>query len=182
MTSPQGEERRGQPATPSSQSSTSTLLTLSVTTIADAPFRHKLLLAFPIQYQTMKFLSAVVLGVFASTASAFTPFTPINVVSSPRRHASSSSSSQIQMVAENAKVCLVTGASRGLGAAIALELGKAGQKVVVNYAGSKDKALEVVDAVIAAGGHAIAVQADCKSVSCISRCIAFVQILTYLSQ
>ena len=130
----------------------------------------------------MKFLSAVVLGAFASTASAVTPFTPINGVSSPRRHASSSASSQIQMVAENAKVCLVTGASRGLGAAIALELGKAGQKVVVNYAGSKDKALEVVDAVIAAGGHAIAVQADCKNVSCISRCIAVVQILTYLSQ
>jgi hypothetical protein len=40
------------------------------------------------------------------------------------------------MVAENAKVCLVTGASRGLGRAIALELGKAGCKVVVNYAAS----------------------------------------------
>lgn len=126
----------------------------------------------------MKFLSAIVLGAFACTASAFAPFTPLNVVSSPRRHVSASS--QIQMVAENAKVCLVTGASRGLGAAIALELGKAGQKVVVNYAGSKDKALEVVDAVIAAGGHAIAVQADCKNVFCISRCIAVVQILTYL--
>ncbi|KAL3817246.1 hypothetical protein ACHAXA_009533 [Cyclostephanos tholiformis] len=108
----------------------------------------------------MKFLSAIVLGAFASTVSAFVPATPLNVVSSPRRHASPS---EIRMVAENAKVCLVTGASRGLGAAIALELGKAGQKVVVNYAGSKDKALEVVDAVIAAGGHAIAVQADCSN-------------------
>ncbi len=107
----------------------------------------------------MKFVSAIVLGAFASTVSAFAPATPLNVVPSSRRHASPS---EIRMVAENAKVCLVTGASRGLGAAIALELGKAGQKVVVNYSGSKDRALEVVDAVIAAGGHAIAVQADCK--------------------
>jgi len=108
----------------------------------------------------MKFVSAIVLGAFASTVSAFAPATPINVVPSSRFHASPS---EIRMVAENAKVCLVTGASRGLGAAIALELGKAGQKVVVNYAGSKDRALEVVDAVIAAGGHAIAVQADCSN-------------------
>ena len=55
-----------------------------------------------------------------------------------------------------------TGASRGLGAAIALELGKQGQKVVVNYAGSADKAQEVVEQVKAAGGDAIAVQADCE--------------------
>jgi len=108
----------------------------------------------------MKFVSAIVLGAFASTVSAFAPATPLNVVPSSRRYASPS---EIRMVAENAKVCLVTGASRGLGAAIALELGKAGQKVVVNYAGSKDRALEVVDAVIAAGGHAIAVQADCSN-------------------
>ena len=66
------------------------------------------------------------------------------------------------MVADDAKVCLVTGASRGLGAAIALELGKAGQKVVVNYAGSEAKANEVVEAVKAAGGDAIAIQANCK--------------------
>eukprot|EP00985_Skeletonema_marinoi_P002210 scaffold896_cov208-Skeletonema_marinoi.AAC.1 len=66
------------------------------------------------------------------------------------------------MVADDAKVCLVTGASRGLGASIALELGKQGQKVVVNYAGSEDKALEVVEQIKAAGGDAIAVQADCS--------------------
>ena len=104
----------------------------------------------------MKFLSALVIGALASTVSAFAPATPLNVASA--RY----SSSQLRMVAENAKVCLVTGASRGLGAAIALELGRAGQKVVVNYAGSKDRALDVVEQIKAVGGDAIAVQANCK--------------------
>jgi len=105
----------------------------------------------------MKFVSALVLGTLASTASAFAPATKLNVA----RHASSSPS-QLRMVADDAKVCLVTGASRGLGACIALELGKAGQKVVVNYAGSEDKANEVVAAVKEAGGDAIAIQANCS--------------------
>lgn len=105
----------------------------------------------------MKFFSALVLGALASTASAFAPATPLNVAT-----ARSASTSQLRMVADDAKVCLVTGASRGLGACIALELGKAGQKVVVNYAGSADKAEEVVEAVKAAGGDAIAIQADCS--------------------
>ncbi|KAL7440946.1 hypothetical protein ACHAXH_005988 [Discostella pseudostelligera] len=103
----------------------------------------------------MKFLSAIFLGALASTASAFAPATPLNVATTRRN------SSQLRMVADDAKVCLVTGASRGLGAAIALELGKAGQKVVVNYAGSKDRALEVVEQIKAVGGDAIAVQANC---------------------
>jgi len=59
-------------------------------------------------------------------------------------------------------VILVTGASRGLGRAIAIELGSQGQKVVVNYAGSEDAANETVDLVKAAGGDAIAIQADCS--------------------
>ena len=103
----------------------------------------------------MKFSTAILFGL-ASTASAFAPATPLNTGRSVRNVSS------LQMVADDAKVCLVTGASRGLGAAIALELGKQGQKVVVNYAGSEDKALEVVEQVKAAGGDAIAVQANCK--------------------
>jgi 3-oxoacyl-[acyl-carrier protein] reductase len=58
-------------------------------------------------------------------------------------------SSCITMVAEDAKVCLVTGASRGLGRAIALELGKAGCKVVVNYAASGKKKSAVVQPLFA---------------------------------
>ncbi|OZT11655.1 beta-ketoacyl-ACP reductase [Priestia aryabhattai] len=58
------------------------------------------------------------------------------------------------------KVAVVTGASRGIGRAIALELGKQGAKVVVNYAGSEAKALEVVDEIKGYGTDAIAVQAN----------------------
>jgi len=65
------------------------------------------------------------------------------------------------MVAEDAKVILVTGSSRGLGRAIALELGAQGQKIVVNYAGSEDAANETVEMVKAAGGDAVAIQANC---------------------
>lgn len=67
------------------------------------------------------------------------------------------------MVAEDSKVILVTGSSRGLGRSIAIELGSLGQKVVVNYAGNKDAAEETVEAVKAAGGDAIAVQANCAN-------------------
>jgi len=66
------------------------------------------------------------------------------------------------MVADDAKVCLVTGVSRGLGAAIAIDLGKEGCKFVVNYAASEGPALKVVEEVKKVGGDAIAVKADCK--------------------
>ncbi|UYP09053.1 3-oxoacyl-[acyl-carrier-protein] reductase [Priestia megaterium] len=58
------------------------------------------------------------------------------------------------------KVAVVTGASRGIGRAVAIELGKLGAKVVVNYSGSEAKALEVVDEIKELGTDAIAVQAN----------------------
>lgn len=63
--------------------------------------------------------------------------------------------------AEEQKVCLVTGASRGIGKAIAIALGKRGNKVVVNYVASKEPAEKVAQDVRDAGGEAICVQANC---------------------
>jgi len=58
------------------------------------------------------------------------------------------------------KVAIVTGASKGIGAAIAKSLAAAGASVVVNYASSKSGANEVVAAILAAGGEAVAVGGD----------------------
>jgi 3-oxoacyl-[acyl-carrier protein] reductase len=58
------------------------------------------------------------------------------------------------------KVALVTGASKSIGAAIARELAARGAAVAVNYSGSNDGAEKVVAAITAAGGKAIAVQAN----------------------
>ncbi len=58
------------------------------------------------------------------------------------------------------KTMIVTGASRGIGAAIARQAGKQGYAVCVNYMRSKEAADEVVRDIRGAGGKAIAVQAD----------------------
>ncbi|GFR41204.1 hypothetical protein Agub_g1874 [Astrephomene gubernaculifera] len=57
-------------------------------------------------------------------------------------------------------VCLVTGASRGIGKAIALALGEKGARVAINYASSAGAAEEVAAAVVAAGGEAVVVGAN----------------------
>lgn len=58
------------------------------------------------------------------------------------------------------KVILVTGASRGIGAAIARKLAGAGAKLIINYAGGKDAAEETVRDIQQSGGEAIAARAD----------------------
>lgn len=63
------------------------------------------------------------------------------------------------------KVAIVTGSSRGIGAAIAVKLAEDGAKVVVNYHSSKDKAEEVVGKIKEKGGEALAIKADVSSSS-----------------
>lgn len=58
------------------------------------------------------------------------------------------------------KTAVVTGASKGIGAAIAKALAAEGAAVVVNYSSSRDAADQVVAAITATGGRAIAVQAN----------------------
>ena len=55
---------------------------------------------------------------------------------------------------------IVTGASSGIGTAVAISLGQAGAEVVVNYGGNEQAANQVVDQIKQNGGNAIAIQAD----------------------
>ena len=58
------------------------------------------------------------------------------------------------------KIALVTGASKGIGAGIAMNLGAEGATVVVNYATSREGADRTVAEIVNGGGHAWAVQGD----------------------
>ncbi|GIP33011.1 3-oxoacyl-[acyl-carrier-protein] reductase [Paenibacillus sp. J2TS4] len=61
------------------------------------------------------------------------------------------------------KIALVTGASRGIGRAIAIQLAESGADVAVNYAGSEGAAAEVVQQITALGRRAVKIQADVKN-------------------
>jgi 3-oxoacyl-[acyl-carrier protein] reductase len=72
----------------------------------------------------------------------------------------------------NGRIAIVTGASKGIGAAVARQLAAAGAAVVVNYAGSRSGAESVVSDITAAGGKALAVQADVAKPEDVQRLVA----------
>lgn len=65
----------------------------------------------------------------------------------------------------NGKVAIVTGASRGIGRQVAIQLAQSGAKVAVNYSSSREKADEVVKTIEQFGIQAAAIQADVSKVS-----------------
>jgi 3-oxoacyl-[acyl-carrier protein] reductase len=64
-------------------------------------------------------------------------------------------------------VAIITGASRGIGRSVAIELAKLGAKVVINYAGNEAAAEEVKNIIVAAGGQGIVVKADVGDVEAV---------------
>jgi 3-oxoacyl-[acyl-carrier protein] reductase len=67
------------------------------------------------------------------------------------------------------RVAIVTGASRGIGSAIARRLASDGLTVIINYAGSADAAAKLVDEIEKAGGRAISSQADVSDPQAVRR-------------
>ena len=70
------------------------------------------------------------------------------------------------------KVALITGGSRGIGAAIARRLARDGAAVAITYANAEQKADEVVRAIESAGGRAVAIRADSGDASAVKNAVA----------
>jgi 3-oxoacyl-ACP reductase-like protein len=85
-------------------------------------------------------------------------------LSVPRSSRSSAVQQRQLAVRASGDVAIVTGASRGIGKAIALELGSKGCKVAVNYSASSGAAEEVAQQIIDLGGDAIVIGANCGKV------------------
>ena len=75
------------------------------------------------------------------------------------------------MILEN-KVALITGASRGIGREVAIEMAKAGADIVINYIGDKSLAEEVRSQVEALGRKAIILEADVSNLQAVEKMLA----------
>jgi len=73
------------------------------------------------------------------------------------------------------KAVLITGASTGIGAAVARAMGRAGARVAVHYRGSREEAEAVARDIEKAGGKAVVVQADVTDTASVNRLVAEVQ-------
>ena len=73
------------------------------------------------------------------------------------------------------KVALVTGASRGIGAAVARDMADHDAAVVINYLNSKDKAEAIAHEIVAAGGKAVAVRADVRDRAAVDSMVAMAE-------
>jgi 3-oxoacyl-ACP reductase-like protein len=112
----------------------------------------------------MKFLALIFLSLVMLFASAFQPFfSSGRTVGGVRRSLAMMAKAPKQFSAN--PVALVTGASRGIGKAVAMALGQAGCRVVVNYASNEEAAIEVCNQIkavgAAKGADAIAIKANC---------------------
>ena len=72
------------------------------------------------------------------------------------------------------KIALVTGASRGIGKAIAIALAKAGATVIINYAGNANAAQEVATEIMENSGKAIIIQADVASAEAVENMVKMI--------
>lgn len=102
----------------------------------------------------------------------YAPLSALREVSYFRRHLPASAHHTKKKHMETNKVAIVTGASRGIGAAIAARLASDGFTVVINYAGKAAAAEEVAGKIEAAGGKALTAQADVSDPTAVRRLFA----------